>query len=98
MLKPSFCAMLGSVCVREARACLGRLLVLLLEVKVEDCIVQRATHEELEGQVVRPLGLLARILQLGVVPIQLYASSVSRSCRRFTPRTMRLSRTDSAAA
>ena len=47
-------------------------LVLLLEAEVEERIVERAAHQELEREVVRALGRLARVVQLRLVPVHLW--------------------------
>ena len=46
-------------------------LVLVLEAEVEQRVVERAAHEELEREVVRALGRLARVGELRLVPVHL---------------------------
>ena len=47
------------------------LVVLGLEAEVEERVVERAAHEELEREVVRALGRLARVVELRLVPVHL---------------------------
>ena len=63
--------------VLEVEAELGHpVRVLPLEAEVEERVVERAAHEELEREVVRALGRLARVLQLGVIPVHLRRARV----------------------
>jgi hypothetical protein len=82
MLKPSFETPSLYFSLRPKLRSCNRISAFLAERMRETySVVERSSHQELEGEVVGPLGVFASVLELGVVPVDLEILHVSLSQR-----------------